>query len=236
MESILFDSYRKYQKSEKDNIVKAIFKLPVMAKLLLGAIIISSIIGLAIIFVEGLREKYFYYLVFEAILCIGIYFYTENFQIKTSDARLYIYQSYCTAIKTWLDGLGFIVTVENITEIINRTQKNIALLEDARDKRRNRIDKWIQVLIIPILLAVFSAIIKDQTNLSLLLTYAFAMLIALGSLGLAFFNCYNVVDFFRKRKIEQMKSFAEDLQGILDCCFDNKLIKSIDNEKQNLEA
>lgn len=233
MESILFDSYRKYQKNKKDNIVKAIFKLPLIAKLLLGSMMLFFIFSVVIIFVESLRNSiYFYCLVLEAILCVVLYFYTENYQIKSSDTRLCIYQSYCADIKAWLDALGFIVTAENITEIINRTQKKMVLLENERDKRRGRIDKWIQILIIPILLAVFSAIIKDQTDLSLLLTYAFAMLISFGSIVVAFYNCYNIIDFFRKRKIEQLKSFAEDLQGVLDCFFENRLIEVIADNKQ----
>ena len=233
MESILFDSYRKYQKSKKDNAVKAIFKLPLIAKLLLGSMMLFFIFSVVIVFVESLRNSiYIYCLVLEAILCIVLYFYTENYQIKTSDTRLCLYRSYCADIKDWLSSLGFIVTAENIAEVINRTQKKIVILENEREKRRSRIDKWIQILIIPILLAVFSAVIRDQTDLSLLLTYAFAMFIALGSAGLTFFNCYNVIDFFRKRKIEQMKSFAEDLQGVLDCFFENKLIEAADGKNQ----
>lgn len=38
MLTILFDSYRKYQKENKDNVIKSIFKLPVVAKILLGGL------------------------------------------------------------------------------------------------------------------------------------------------------------------------------------------------------
>lgn len=38
MYTFLFDFYRIYQKENKDNFVKAIFKLPLGAKLLLGSL------------------------------------------------------------------------------------------------------------------------------------------------------------------------------------------------------
>lgn len=79
-------------------------------------------------------------------------------------------------IKHWLDLVGVKVTPENITEIMTRTNKRIDLLEKKRKERRDRIDRWIQILIIPILLAIFSAVIKEQTDLSLLLVYAVTMI------------------------------------------------------------
>mgnify|MGYP005762865589 CR=1 FL=1 len=224
MESILFDSYRKYQKEHKDNFIKAIFKLPIWAQIFLVIIVLCLAYSVLVVFVPCLRVAYGYCLAVEVLTCVALYFYTENFQIKTSDSRLFVYQEYCEKIKQWLVSVGVNVTPENIKEIMKRTNKRIALLEKKRKERRDRIDKWIQILIIPILLAIFSAVIKEQTDLSLLLVYAVSMIVAIASIGLAFLNIYNIIDFFQKRKLEQMKSFAEDLQGVLDCQFACKLI------------
>ena len=232
MESILFDSYRKYQKEQKDNFIKAIFKLPVWVQIFLAMIVLCLVYSVLVLFVPCLRVVYGYCLAVEVLTCVALYFYTENFQIKTSDSRLFVYQEYCEKIKHWLDLVGVNVTPENITEIMTRTNKRIDLLEKKRKERRDRIDRWIQILIIPILLAIFSAVIKEQTDLSLLLVYAVTMIVAIASTGLAFLNIYNILDFFQKRKLEQMKSFVEDLQGNLDCQFECKLIglKDKDNE------
>lgn len=224
MESILFDSYRKYQKEHKDNFIKAIFKLPIWAQIFLVIIVLCLAYSVLVVFVPCLRVAYGYCLAVEVLTCVALYFYTENYQIKTSDSRLFVYQEYCEKIKQWLVSVGVNVTPENIKEIMKRTNKRIALLEKKRKERRDRIDKWIQILIIPILLAIFSAVIKEQTDLSLLLVYAVSMIVAIASIGLAFLNIYNIIDFFQKRKLEQMKSFAEDLQGVLDCQFTCKLI------------
>lgn len=176
MESILFDSYRKYQKEQKDNFIKAIFKLPLWVQIFLAMIVLCLVYSVLVLFVPCFRVVYGYCLAVEVLTYVALNFYTENFQIKTSDSRLFVYQEYCEKIKHWLDSVGVKVTPENITEIMTRTNKRIDLLEKKRKERRDRIDRWIQILIIPILLAIFSAVIKEQTDLSLLLVYAVTMI------------------------------------------------------------
>lgn len=55
-------------------------------------------------------------------------------------------------------------------------------------------------------------------------------MVSLGSLALAFLCCYNIIDFFQKRKLEQLKSFSKDLQGVIDTQLEKKLLK--DNRKK----
>ena len=234
MHTILFDSYRKYQKDNKQSLMKTIFKLPIGVKLLLIGFVLCLIYSILALFIDFFKSTYFICLILQVILCLCLYFYTENFQIKTSDIRLSTYQEYCGKIKAWLTKTGVIVTQENVTELVSRIEKEIDKLEKKKTANRERIEKWIQILIIPILLAVFSAIIREQNNLTILFAYTTTFLIALGSLSLAFLNCYNIFDFFKKRKIEQLKSLSSDLQGVLDCQFDNKIFsvneQSIDSE------
>lgn len=155
MHTILFDSYRKYQKDNKQNFVKAIFKLPLGAKLLLGGLVLCLIYSLLAFFVDFCKNTYFICLISQFVLCIGLYFYTENFQIKNSDNRLLIYQEYCGEIKRWLIKIGIIVTKENITDLVSRLEKEIEKVDKQRRVTRELIEKRIQILIIPILLAVF---------------------------------------------------------------------------------
>ena len=109
--------------------------------------------------------------------------------------------------------------------------KEIEKSERQRITTQEHIEKWMQILIIPILLAVFSVIINGQTDLEILLEYTIVFFIILGSIACMLFNCYNFLGFYKKRKLEQMKSFYSDLQGILDFQFDNKLLFKNDNSK-----
>lgn len=236
MHTILFDSYRKYQKENKGKFFKVISKMPIGAKFLLGGLVLSFIYSILAIFFSFFKNTYLISLISQVILCISSYFYTENFQIKNSDVRFLVYKEYCAEIQQWLVECGIVVTKKNITELMLRIEKEIGKAEKQRATTRERIEKWIQILIIPILLAVFSAIIRAQTDLTVLFTYTLAFLIVIGSMALAFINCYNIFDFFKKRKLEQLKSLYNDLQGVLDCQLENKLFlknNDIKDDKDN---
>lgn len=226
MHTILFDSYRKFQKENNDNFAKAIFKLPLTAKLLFSGLCLTLLGNLLAIFIPTIKYTYltcFVCLIFEAVFYISLYFYTDNFQIKNSDTKFTVYQEHCANIRLWLVKIGFVITRENIIELMWRFEKEIDAKEKQRIANKERIEKWIQILIIPIILAVFSAAIKEQTDLTTLFTYAIAFLLVVGFITFAFLSCYGIYDFYKKHKLEQMKSLCNDLQGVLDCQFDEKL-------------
>lgn len=224
MHKILFDNYRKYQKKNKDNFFKAFCKLPKPAIIIFITIISTIIYAILSIFLKYLQQWYLWCLLLEILAGVTLYFYTEHYQIKTSSMRLQVYKKYCREINVWLKTTGLIVNKKNLNEIIDRINGDILTMEEKRNKRRDRIEKWIQILIIPILLAVFSELIREQTNLSVLISYSLVLLISVGSLSLAFLCCYNIIDFFQKRKLEQLKSFSNDLQGIIDTQLEKKLL------------
>lgn len=223
MQTILFDSYRNFQKSSKDSFIKAVFKLPLVVKILFAVLGICFLFNLLAIFITPIRKGYPFCAVIEVALSTVLYLYTESFQVKNSSLRFSVYQSYCANIKNWLEEIGIVVTEENLTKLINRIDKDIEILNNKRTCKRERIEKWMQILIIPILLAIFSSIIKEQTDLSVLINYAMNLLLGFGSLSLIFIGCYNIFDFFEKRKLEQLRSLSSDLQGVLDCQFEDKL-------------
>lgn len=232
LHTILFDNYRKYLKQNKDKVFKAFFKLPKFAIAMFVIILLTVIYAILSIFIKHLQQWYVWCLIIEVIACIALYFYTEHYQIKTSSIKLQVYKEYCEEINSWLRTTGLVVNKKNLTKIINRVNHDILIMEDKRNKRRDRIEKWIQVLIIPILLAIFSEMIREQAKLSVLIAYALVLLISIGSLALAFLCCYNIIDFFQKRKLEQLKSFSKDLQGVID----TKLTKRFLMEKIRIKA
>lgn len=225
MHTILFDNYRKYQKETRGNVFKAFWKLPIPAIIIFLAIASTIVYAILSIFVKCLQQWYIWCLLLEVIACIALYFYTEHYQINTSSTRLQVYKKYCGEINAWLKTTGLIINEKNLKEIIARVNQDVESLEERRSKRRDRIEKWIQILIIPILLAIFSEMIREKADISVLIVYALVLLVSLGSLALAFLCCYNIIDFFQKRKLEQLKSFSKDLQGVIDTQLEKKLLK-----------
>lgn len=226
MHTILFDNYRKYQMETRNSVFKAFWKLPIPAILIFFTIVLTVIYAVLSIFIECLQQWYVLCLIFEAIACVALYFYTENYQINSSPTRLKVYKRYCGEINSWLKTTGLIINEENLKDIISRVNLEIETLEEKRCEHRNRIEKWIQILIIPILLAIFSEVIREKTDISVLIAYALVLLVSFGSLALAFLSCYNIIDFFQKRRLEQFKSFSDDLQGVIDTQLSKKLYKA----------
>ena len=73
MHTILFDSYRKYQKENKGKFFKVISKMPIGAKFLLGGLVLSFIYSILAIFFSFFKNTYLISLISQVILCIFSY-------------------------------------------------------------------------------------------------------------------------------------------------------------------
>ncbi len=229
METILFENYQKYQKEHKENLVRAIFKLPATAIIMLVTLIISAILGISAMFIKAINFMVPYAIIIEASLCVVIYFYTDHFRIKTCENRLAQYATYCAELADWLKSTGFMFTPKNVEQLITRVSARLDRIERERLKRKEAVEKWIQILIIPVLLAAFSQAISKQENVTVLLTFAVAILAFIGLFGLSVLSVYSVIEFFRKRRIEQLRGFVDDLQGVLDTQFEDGMFKTENN-------
>ena len=228
MKDILFDCYRQYQKRSKDNMVKAFFSLPVPALVLICLSLACVILNFMVIACHMVTSISFFLLIAEIAICIALYLFTDNYQIKTSDTRMKAYVNYCSKLVEWFSQTGFVVSKGNIEELKNRVDQHILDDQQRRNANQERFDKWCQALLFPILLAIFSAAIKEQTDIFVMLGYATTMIATIGLLYLGVYHCVNVLSFFEKRRLAQIKSFTEDLQGILDTQFNSSLIQKLD--------
>lgn len=227
MEDILFDGYRKHLKATQDNVFQAFFKMPCGGKFLLTAIIVCMLASIVFLVFTKWIWVSLISLVVDIILCIVSYFYVESYQIKTSDIRVVDYKEYCAGIKKWLESSDVELTKSNLSELRKRVLASWASKENARKRGIERVEKWIQALLIPLLLAVFAEIIDGQTDVSTLISSLLILIIAIGIVCATAINFYNIVSFFQKRKLEQMRKFANDIQGVLDTQFEDGLIREI---------
>lgn len=224
MEEILFDCYRQYQKRNKGNMFKAFFRLPVPALVLICLSLVCVIINCIVIVCNMIVDISLFLLIAELGICIALYLFTDNYQIKTGTVRIRTYVSYCSKLAEWFYQAGLIVSKENIVEIKRRVDQHISEEQQRRKANQERVDKWCQALLFPIILAIFSTAIKDQTDILVMVGYAVTMIVSIGLLYLGVFHCLNVISFFEKRRVAQMEHFAEDLQGIIDTQFPEEMM------------
>ena len=219
MDEILFDGYRKYQKCLKGNIIKTVLRLPIGAIVIIALAFASMVLSFVFRFNESLQWLSSVFFLIEILTCISSHFYIENFRIKTSNKRLVSYLEYCSNLYAWIKSTGVAASAQNIQTIMTRVEKRVALLEGKRKHVQDTIWHIVNILIIPLLLAIFSSWMKDQTNLPDLIAASLSIVFFVGSIGLL----YTVFSIFQKHRIEQLRCFFEDLQGIIDTQFERPL-------------
>lgn len=195
---------------------------------MLVTLMVSTTLGIISTFVKEISFLFSYTILVEAVLCVVIYFYTDHFRIDNSGRRLTKYANYCGQIASWLKSTGFVFNQTNVEQLIKRLSAKLDKIENERLKRKETIEKWIQILIIPVLLAVFSQSIQKQENVAVLLSFAVVVLSFVGLIGISILSMNSIIEFFRKRKIEQLRGFVDDLQGVLDTQFTDRLF-DVDN-------
>ncbi len=216
MNNYLFYSYLKWQKDNNDSSIKKLLKLPKPAIVLLILLSISCITTIILLFIQ-LSLSYIA-LAFEFIIVVITFFYSERMLIKTSINNLESYRNYCFKLYTWI--CTFSVTEkEDINELMNRileSKNNLAII---KVRQLERIDRWMQVLVIPIVLAIVNNLISKQTDINQVTVYILTILALFATIYFFIYAAIAAMNIFNKKKINQYQSFADDLQGIIDVKF-----------------
>lgn len=235
MQKIIFESYRKYQKESDEGLIKAIFKLPIAMIIFLVTAIIAAFLSIICLFLDGLRDLIPICVIIEAVICVTLYFYSENYNMKNSSSRKKEYYMRYSQVVCWLTSIGVVVNENNISGLKERYVKEISSMEEERKENRGRAERWIQVVIFPILLAVFTEIIEGQKEIKVIISYAIVLIMYCGIVIFIVNFILQYTDFFKKRKVEQLRSLVNDLQGVLDTQLDDKLIDVTEIQNGNVE-
>lgn len=145
-----------------------------------------------------------------------------KYEIEISDSSMNEYWTFCNETKKWIaelfhfDNSNNTNIINEIETIKNRVDTYRQELNDDAEKRANRMDKWIQALAIPFILAIITAVIDKNDDIS----KAVAIIVSIILVGVVLFGIVwlsnNFKSLLRKQKIEQLRLFSEDLQGIID--------------------
>lgn len=214
MEEYIFNCYMKYQKENNPDISKKLKSLPRELRLLILLLIGSVIGGLASFFL-GKESSASAFLLLETVLSFVFYWRFENYRIKISDKSIEKHKEYCSNIANWLNTID-IETDEHIQLVYTRVTERISKINNEREKSVNRVEKWVQVLAVPILICIISEIIKSDVDISVAIANSF-IVILIGALIFSFIYISHILKWLPiKRKIVQMQYFADDLRSILD--------------------
>ncbi len=215
MEIYIFNGYLKFIKDMDNGLLKKFFKLP--PKIIIAFIIsaLGFIFYIFSFFISGLRRFILVSIIVESICFVIIYYYTERYEIDYSNKHLDNYKYKISKIHKWLLEKE-IDTKEQILTIqlrIRQRKEN----EDNKQKSSNEsFYKWVQILILPAILAVLASSLQKINDISLMIEFAMTLIVMFSIIFLFVSQIRNLIIVFKRRKIDKMSLFIDDLQGVLD--------------------
>lgn len=214
MEKILLYAYLNYMKENKITFWPKLLKLPKHILVLL-ALAIVCILGVLLCSVFRQPLWSWAFIAGELVFGIIAFYCLDRYQIQTAKMSFSEYKDYCKDIEKWLIEYD-LKTADDIEKMRIRLETNLSEMKTEYEKRNERLFKWTQTLIIPIILAVITAVIAKQSEFESIIAYASALLFAFAALYGVFVVFRNILAFPVKQKIEQMECLISDLQGVLD--------------------
>ncbi len=230
MELLLYRSYLKYLKNNRMPMSKAFKKMPKTMVALLIILLLSAISVIVVICIEKIRIYFYAAIAIEVIIAFAVFLYGQHYEIKNSDQDIKKYKTYCTNLFLWLTNTSVSVEKKDIIELKNRMVNRLEKHEQKQQRTYDVAIRFIQVLIIPIVLTVLTVVLNKQIDISLIFAYGFIAIMILSFLAVTSFGFISFFNLIRKNESEKMKSFVNDLQGILDTQFDEGIFAGISTE------
>ncbi len=215
MEKIIFYNYLGFINKRKTSILKKINSAP---KRIYISFITIYLFGM-LSFVsqrKGWGDLYTLgFLLLSIVCCFLMSHFIEKYDIKRSQGAKKELESYCVSFKEFLSENG-IVTNEAIKLLYTRLSEKCKKMEEHKEKHSENIFKWLQTIVVPLILVFISGIISLQKDLSELLEYSIIFFIVILFVFGTFFLLKNLMNFNEKKKNIQMSDLLDDLQLLMD--------------------
>lgn len=220
MDRKIFNAYLKYQKDNKLTFWPFLNRQKPLIKTIFWTSFAFLIIGSSLCFFRLTIVWGIIIMALSLISCAVLYLVLDYYQIKESQVSYVEYMLYCQTLYSWLTEYG-VDNEEKVRNLQDRIDNRIAKSKDECKDSYARMEKWMQVLIIPIALAVITTIVDKRDDVALMVGAILMILIIL--LLLYFYaNLFvKIGNYPLRRRVSQLECFSADLQGILDTQFAN---------------
>ena len=227
MELLLYRSYLKYLKDNKAPVSEALKKIPKVMLGLLIALLLSVICAVVVLCIERIRRYFFVPLGVEAIVSLIVFSYSQHYETKNSDKDIKEHKKYCEALYIWLKNFLISVEPKDIVELKSRIDSRLKKHAETQQRTTDIIMRFIQTLIIPVILTVLTVILNNQIDISVILAYSIVAIMLLCFFIVTIFGSVAFINLIRKNEYEKMNSFSKDLQSILDTQFEDGIFAKI---------
>ena len=218
MEFYIFNSYLKYQKENSPSLFKAMKRTPIYLWIILGLAVICAVLGTVFSFIDGLAWSFLVFSLAEIVFTFVAFVLQERWEIKHSDRELEEFKTSSIELYNWLSNLS-ITSRADIELLLERLSDYRDGQIERREKQNNKIDKWMQTLIIPLILAIITALISNQADVESVLMFIFFMLAIVAMTYGLIWLVRSIVGILQTQRRNKMDYFIADLQGVLDVVF-----------------
>lgn len=229
MDNFIFNAYLKFKTEYSGGMLARIVKLPRHLLTLFFITIISAIVSIVLLFM--IKNPYVYWIpaAIEIVSVIALGICSNKYNIDNNQKHSEKYIEYCRNLYKDFCKIN-VKTEQQFCEILNRTNKKISDIQTKIDKNIEITNKWMQTLIIPILLAVFKAFIDSEEDISVILNSSFFMMILTIVIYAFIIFGFSIINYDIKKQQNELKNYAEDLQSILDIMVTFKIADNMQSE------
>lgn len=217
MDEIMFYYYIKYRREQEGSLREKIKKEPVLKRAAFMLALIAIFGGAAILVLIFTTKKVIVWLLLsvEIALCFAFYIFTEKYLVRSSADRKKKFNDKCKEVQKWLRQNDF-KSKDKIQLLHKRLVERISHIETDCKNKRERRDRWMQILVIPLMLTIIPLAVVNRTELSEIFAIIITVLICFGGVY-AFVSISLFTDkVLYTSRLEKMKDFADILQDILD--------------------
>lgn len=218
METFIFYNYLKWKKDTKNDTINKIIKMPTIPKLLIILLISSGILSIVTLFVSQKLSSIF--IIIEVLSGIISFINSEKMFIDNSPQKYQDFKEYCKNLRNWLKSFD-IKSEEQISTLKNRINHTVIEAKEKSKIKKENAEKWLQVLLIPIILAVANNIINTQTEMNKVIAYIFSIMIVFLSIYTTTIALVSATSIFDNWQISKYERFYNELQSVLDIEFNS---------------
>lgn len=214
MENYLFYAYLNFAKDNKQTFWPKLLSQPKAIIIIFSLVFVSCLSASVFALFNcliGVIISITVELIFGGIFC----WLSDKHHIDFCFEEYSKYKKYCNDLFLWMKSFD-VNSIKDVKIVFDRITIKIDKMKAERESSNARLDKWLQILIIPVVIAIITAIVAKQISIEEMISYSISIIVL-------FAIIYGTILIFReisylpqKHRIAQMECFANDLQAILD--------------------
>lgn len=214
MDEIIYNAYLNFKKQYYGKPLQRVRRLPILVIICSILLVACAIIGLILLY-HKVAQWYWIAVIIELFCTIAIGIKCEEYKINHHQEQLIDYINYCKGLyKMFKD--NYIKNDEQLQKIFDKVNFKINEIQTSKKAQVETVNKWMQILFIPIILVVITAIAESEINIQGIIELSSLLIIGTLTVYSLVIGGIYLMTYDTTLHLQKLKYFAEDIQGVLD--------------------